>query len=68
MDQREGNERHPFKEALEFPGGPVVRTLKSHCRGMHSTPFWGTKLLQGLWNGPKKKEKKKIKHSLRNYL
>ena len=27
-------------------GGPVVKTLRSHCRGHSLIPGWGTKILQ----------------------
>ena len=33
-------------KAREFPGGPVVRTLRFHCWGPGSIPGWGTKILQ----------------------
>ena len=35
-DQREHGQR-------EFPGGPVVRTLHSHCRGPGFNPWSGGK-------------------------
>ena len=30
----------------EFPGGPVDRTPYFHCKGMGSTPDWGTQIPQ----------------------
>ena len=30
----------------EFPGGPVVRSRRSHCQGLDSIPCQGTKILQ----------------------
>ena len=36
----------------EFPGGPVVKTLCFHFRGLISG--WGTKIPQAMW--PKKKK------------
>ena len=42
----------------EFPGSPVVRTLHSHCRGPRFNPWLGTKVLQDVRHGQKKKEKK----------
>ena len=42
----------------EFPGGPVVRTLRFHWRRPPgSIPGWGTKILQAAWCSQKKKEK-----------
>ena len=38
----------------DFPGGPVVRTLCFHCRGMGSIPGWGIKILQAMWCGQNK--------------
>ena len=38
-----------------FPGGPVVKALHFHCRGLGSIPGLGTKILQS------KKKKKTIK-------
>ena len=35
----------------EFPGGPVVRTPRSHCRGLGSIPGQGTKIPQAAWCG-----------------
>ena len=40
----------------EFPGGPVVRTLCFHCRGHGSIHGWGTKILQAMQQGQKKKK------------
>ena len=35
-----------FKLSREFPGGPVVRTLRSHCHGPRLDPGQGTKISQ----------------------
>ena len=40
---------------LEFPGGPVVRTLHVHCWGQSLSPGWGTKILKAMWLKRKKK-------------
>ena len=42
---------------LDFPGGPVVKTLRFHCRGAGSIPGRGTKILHAVWHGQKKKKK-----------
>ena len=44
----------------DFPGGPVVRTLHIHCRGMGVIPGWATKIptCQVLWPKNRKKKKK----------
>lgn len=33
-----------MKGVSEFPGGPVVRTSRSYCQGLRSTPGQGTKI------------------------
>ena len=38
----------------DFPGSPVVRTLRFHCRAMGLIPGRGTKIPQATWCGPKK--------------
>ena len=38
----------------EFPGGPVVRTLRFHCPGL--MPGQGTKIPQAVQHGQKKKK------------
>ena len=38
--------------SIDFPGGPMVKTLRFQCRGMCSIPSQGTKIVA--W--PKKKE------------
>ena len=43
------------KEKQEFPGNPVVRTPRTHCRGPDSIHGQGTKI------PPKKKKSKKSK-------
>ena len=40
----------------ELPGGPVVRTWCFHCWGPGSIPGQGTKILQAMWHGQKKKK------------
>ena len=42
----------------EFPGGPVVRTPRLHCRGPGFNPWLGTKIPQAAWHSQKKKKKK----------
>ena len=39
----------------EFPGGPVVRTLHFHCRGLGFDPWLGTKIPKAMWRGLKKR-------------
>ena len=41
---------------LKFPDGPVVRTWHFHCQGLGSIPSGGTKILQAIIWGLKKKE------------
>ena len=42
--RREQHEQRP--RGLDFPGGPVVKTLHFQCRGVSgSIPGWRTKLL-----------------------
>ena len=48
------NSEHIFQE---FPGGPVVRTLCSHCRDLGSISGWGTNIPQALRLSKRKKEK-----------
>ena len=45
-----------IKKTRDFPGGPVVRTLRFHCRGSGSIPGQGTKILQAA--KPKQKKQK----------
>ena len=40
----------------EFPGSPVVRTQHFHCRGPGSIPSQGTKILQAVQCGQRKKK------------
>ena len=40
-----------------FPGSPVAGTLCFHCRGMGSTPGWGTKISHAAPCSQKKKKK-----------
>ena len=34
-----------FLKMRDFPGGPVVKTPRFHCRGCGSIPGWGTNIL-----------------------
>ena len=48
----------PFEiEIAEFPGGPVVRTRRFHCRGPGAIPGQGTKILEAATHGHKIKIK-----------
>lgn len=41
----------------EYPGGPVVRTLHSHCRGHGFCPWLGNKILQAaVWPNTETKQ------------
>ena len=40
---------------MDFPGGPVVKTLHFHCRGHEFDPGWRTKISQATQCGQKKK-------------
>ena len=46
-------------QGRDFPGGPVVRALRFHCRGLGSNPGRGTKILQAERHSQKKKKKKR---------
>ena len=39
---------------MKFPGGPVVRIQRFHCRGLGSIPGQGTKIPQAAQHGQKK--------------
>ena len=43
-----------------FPGSPVAGTLYFHCRGMGSTPGWGTKISHAAPCSQKKKKLEKL--------
>ena len=47
------------RNSWEFPLGPEVRTWHFHYCGPGSSPTQGTKILQAMWHGQKKKERKK---------
>ena len=48
--------------AWDFPGGPVVKTPRFHCRG-HGFDLWlGVKILHAVWHGQKIEKEKKKKH------
>ena len=38
----------------DFPGGPVVRIQRFHCRERGSIPRQGTKIPHNMWCGEKK--------------
>ena len=41
-DQRqEGAQRRAKRKLRDFPGGLVVKTLRSQCRGPRFNPWWG---------------------------
>ena len=44
---------------MDFPGGPVVKTLHFHCRGHEFDPGWRTKIPQATQCGQKKKNRLK---------
>ena len=46
--QKIPNNKYKMKD---FPGGPVVRTLRSQCRSPGLIPGWGIKILQAAWCG-----------------
>ena len=35
---------------LDFPGGPVVKTLCFYFKGVGSIPGWGTMILYAAWH------------------
>ena len=37
------------KTYRDFPGSPVVKTLRFHCRGRRFKPGWGTKIPHAEW-------------------
>ena len=49
----------------DFPGGPVVKTSRFHCRGIGMTPCWRTKILPATQCNQKKKvDRKTNEHNL----
>ena len=52
----------------EFPGGPVVRTPRFHCRGPGLLPGRATKIPKATWRGQKKKKKKKFSQNDEKHL
>ena len=49
-----------MRRRRDFPGGPVVKTSHSHCRGHGfegSIPGWGTKILHATQHSQEKKKK-----------
>ena len=58
-------------EILEFPGGPVFRTLWFHCWGPGLILGQGTKILwavQAVWPKKRKKKKEKIRRKYINFI
>ena len=49
------------KGLWDFPGGPVVKTLRFQCRGMGSIPGQGTKIPHSVQCSQKTKKIKKKK-------
>ena len=45
-----------LKVSREFPGGPVDRIWRFHCRGPVSIPGQGTEIPQAAWRGQKTKD------------
>ena len=41
---------------MEFPGGPEVMTLHSHCLGHDSVPGQGPRIPRAMWLSQKKKK------------
>ena len=50
-------EQSENSECGEFPGGLVVRTAGSHCRGPGFNPWLGNRFLQAVWRSQNKTEK-----------
>ena len=46
-------------DGWEFPGRPLVRTLRFHCQGPGLIPGRETKILGAVWQSQKKKEREK---------
>ena len=46
-----------FREDRDFPGRPVVKTLRFHCRSMGLIPGWEVKIPHAAWCDQKKKKK-----------
>ena len=53
-----GSIQYKKKKKGEFPGGPVVRTWRFHCRGPGSIPGQGTKIQQATQHGQKKERER----------
>ena len=51
-----GKGRVKIKKSWEFPGGPVVRIQSFYGWDPGSSPHQGTKILEDLWHGHKKKK------------
>ena len=59
-ERREGGEREVKKERRNFPGDPVVKTPRFHCRGHGFDPWWANEdLAHAEWHGQKKKKKER---------
>ena len=50
-------------KSMDFPGGPVVKTLSFQCRGIGLIPGPGTKIPHAVQDSKKKKKKKPLKNS-----
>ena len=42
---------------MDFPDGPVVKTLHFQCKGRGRILDWGTKILPAMWHSQKIKPK-----------
>ena len=51
----------------DFPGGPLVKTPCSQCRGMGSIPGWRTKIPHALWCGQNKQTNKQKLLCIKGY-
>ena len=47
------------KNLGDFPGGPVVKILRFHCRGRGFNPWLGTKIPHTVRRSQKKKQKQR---------
>ena len=52
----------------EFPGGPVITTLCSHCRDLGSISGWGTNIPQALRLSKREKKKRKKIYSTKKMV
>ena len=56
------------RNSWEFPVGPEVRTWHFHYCGPGSSPTQGTKILQAMWHGQKKKKKERKEIFLMDFI